>query len=72
VESYNTGSDACRIQSITGYKGRPNRNLINDASLQDEINAFYACFDNNNIEPGVRAVTDPEDWVIALSEANVR
>ncbi|CDQ57456.1 unnamed protein product [Oncorhynchus mykiss] len=67
-------SDAHRIwqglQSVTDYKGKPNRDLPNDASIPDELNAFYACFDNNNIEPGLRAVTDLEDWVISLSEAD--
>lgn len=60
------------LQSITNYKGRPNSDLPNDASLPDELNACYARFDNNNIDPDVRAVTDPEDWVISLSEADVR
>jgi hypothetical protein len=60
------------LQSITDYKGRLNRDLPNDASLPDEHNAFYARFDNNNIEPRVRAVTDPEDWVILLSKADVK
>ena len=45
--------------------------LPNDASLPDELNAFSARFDNNNILPGVRATSDPEDWVISLSKAKV-
>lgn len=59
------------LQSIADYKGRFNHDLPNDASLPDELNAFYVHFDNN-IKPAVRAVTDPEDWVISLSEADVR
>ena len=59
----------CGLQSITDYKGRPNRDLPHNASLPDEPNTR---FDNNNIVPGVRAVTDPEDWVISLSEADLR
>jgi hypothetical protein len=46
-----------RLQFITDYKGRPNRDLPNDSSLPDELNVFYARFDNN-IVPGV---TNPED-----------
>jgi hypothetical protein len=34
--------------------------------LSDELNAFYACFDNNNIIPCVWAPTELEDWVINL------
>jgi hypothetical protein len=59
------------LQSITGYKGKPSLDLPKNASLPDELNAFYACFDNNNIVQGVRVVTDPEDWVISLTEADV-
>ena len=58
------------LQSITDYKGKPNSDLTNDTSLPDKLNAFYARFDN--IEPGVRAVTDPEDWLNSLSKADVR
>jgi hypothetical protein len=56
VESYYTGSNASRVwqglQSITDYKGRPSHDLPNNASLPDELNAFYAHLDNNNIMPG--------------------
>ena len=44
----------------------------NDASLLDQLNAFYASFENSNVVPGGMAITDPEDWVISLSEAAVR
>ena len=60
------------LQSITDYKGRPNCDLPNDASLPDELNAFYARFDNKNTEPCTGASIDPWDWVISLSEADVR
>ena len=59
------------VQSIMDYKRRPSRDLPNDASLPDELNAFYARFDNNNTILCVKASTDPEDWVVSLSEANV-
>ena len=58
-------------RSITEYKGRPSLDLPKNTSLPDELNAFYACFDNNNIVQGVRVATDPEDWVISLTEADV-
>ena len=40
--------------------------------LYQTNNAFCARFDNNNVESGVRAITDPEDWVSSLAEADVR
>jgi hypothetical protein len=39
------------------YKGRPNCYLPNDASLLDELNVFYARFDNNNLEPHATMTT---------------
>nr|XP_046210055.1 uncharacterized protein LOC124038336 isoform X3 [Oncorhynchus gorbuscha] len=60
------------LQSIPDYKESPSCDLPNDASLPDELNVFYVRFDNNNVVPGVRAATDPEDWVISLSKANAR
>jgi hypothetical protein len=72
VESYYTGSNArCMwqgLQSITDYKGRPNRDLPNYASLPDEVNAFYARFDNNDIVPGVRDVLPRGLGDLALRE----
>ncbi|KAM9484121.1 LIM and calponin homology domains-containing protein 1-like [Salvelinus alpinus] len=50
------------LQSTTDYKGRPSRDLPNDAALPDELIAFYARFNNNNTVPCVSAPTDPEDW----------
>ena len=69
VDSYYSGYDAhCMwqgLQSITDYNGIPNCDLPNDdASLLDKLNAFYAHFDNNNVFPGVRAATDPEDLAL--------
>jgi hypothetical protein len=60
------------LQSSMDYKGRPSHYLPNDASQPDELNAFYARFDNtNNTVLCVRAPTNPEDWVISLSKADV-
>jgi hypothetical protein len=50
-----------------GLQRKTNHDLPNDAFLPDKLNALYARFVSNNIEPGVRVVTDPEDWVISLS-----
>jgi hypothetical protein len=55
------------LESITDYKGRPNHDLPNHVSLPDKLNARF-----DKIELDVRAVTDPEDWVISFSEADVR
>jgi hypothetical protein len=60
------------LQSIMDYKGKPRHDLPNDASLSDQLNTFYTRFDNNNIVPGMRAVTDTDDWVISPPEADVR
>lgn len=52
-------SDACwmwqGLQTITYYKGKPSRELLSDASLPDELNAFYASFELSNPEPCMRA-----------------
>ena len=63
-------SAACG-RSITDYKEIPSRDLPDDASLPDKLNAVYARFDNNNTVPCVRAPTRLEDWVILLSEADM-
>jgi hypothetical protein len=45
--------------------------MHNDASLPDKLNAFYERFDKNNTKPCMRFPTDPGDWVVSLSAANV-
>jgi hypothetical protein len=40
-----------------------------DTSLLDELNYFYAGFEANNTETGMRAPAVPEDCVITLSAA---
>ena len=46
IESYYTGSDTRRmwqgLKTVTDYKGKPSCELPSDASLPDELNAFYA------------------------------
>ena len=37
-------------KTITDYKGKPRRELPSDASLPDELNAFYARFEASNTE----------------------
>jgi hypothetical protein len=48
TESYYTDADTRRmwqgLQTITGYKGKPSRELPSDASLPDKLNAFYDRF----------------------------
>jgi hypothetical protein len=36
------------IQTIMDYKGKPSHELPSDASLPDELNAFYARFEASN------------------------
>ena len=59
------------MKAITDYKGKPSCKLPSDASLPDELNAFYACFEAINTEPCMRAAAVPDDCVISLSVANV-
>ena len=42
-------------KTITDYKGEPRRELPSDASLPDELNAFYARFEASNSEAGTKA-----------------
>ena len=53
------------LQSIMGLQ---RKTQPNDASIPD---IFCRCFNNNNTVSYVRASTDPEDWVISLSEGKV-
>jgi hypothetical protein len=59
IKSYYTGSDARRLwqglKTITDYKGKPRHELPSDASLPDELNAFYARFEASNTEACTRA-----------------
>jgi hypothetical protein len=48
------------LQTITDYKGKSNRELPSDASLPDELNAFYALFEANNTEACMRASAVPD------------
>jgi hypothetical protein len=56
------------LKSITDYS----RELPSDASLPDELNAFYALFESSNTEACMRAPAVPDDCVITLSVADVR
>ncbi|XP_072900764.1 uncharacterized protein [Hemitrygon akajei] len=60
------------LQDITSYKAKPNSRNGGDASLPDELNAFYAHFERENITTAVKIPVAPEDPVISVSEANVR
>ena len=53
------------------YKGKRSRELLSDASLPDELNTFYACFEASNTEACMRASAVLEDCEITLSVANV-
>ena len=65
MESYYTGSDARRMWHSF-------RKLPSEASLPDELNAFYARFEASNTEVCMRAPAVPDDCVITLSVADVR
>ena len=70
-----TGFDACQmwqgLKTITDNKGKPRRELPSDASLPDELNAFYARFEASNTEACTRAPAVLDDCVITLSVADV-
>ena len=53
------------------YKGKPSCELPSDASLPDELNAFYAHFEASNTEACMRAPAVPGDGVITLLVADV-
>jgi hypothetical protein len=60
------------LQIITVYKGKPSHKLSSDASLPDELNAFYARIEESNAEPFMRTPAILDDCVIILSVADVR
>ena len=57
------------LQTFTDYKGK--REPPSEASLQDELNAVYACFEVSNTEPCMRSTAVPANCVISLSAADV-
>jgi gmma-aminobutyric acid receptor subunit gamma/cGMP-dependent protein kinase 2 len=59
------------LQTITDYTGKPSHKLSSESSLPDELNAFFARFEESNDEPYVRAPAIPDDCVITLSVADV-
>ena len=59
------------MKTITDYKGKFIRKLPSDASLPDELNAFYARFEASNTEACTRAPAVLDDCVITLSVADV-
>jgi hypothetical protein len=67
IESNYTDSEAHRmwqgLKTIMDYKGKPSRELPSDASLTDELNAFYVCFEASNTEACMRTSAVPGDWI---------
>ena len=59
------------LKTNTDYKGKPKHELPSDASLPDELNAFYALFQASNSEACMRAPAVLDDCVITLSVADV-
>jgi hypothetical protein len=59
------------LKTFTDYKGKPRRELPNNTSLSDELNAFYARFEASNTEACMRAPAVLDDCVILLSVAEV-
>ena len=65
IESYYTGTDARwmwqGLHTITESKGKRIRDPSSDASLPDELNAFYACVGASNTEACIRASAIRDD-----------
>ena len=59
------------MKTITDYKRKPSRELPSDASLPDELNAFYAHFEASNTEACMTAPAVLNNCVIARSVADV-
>jgi hypothetical protein len=64
------GNDARQVwqglKTITDFKGKLSRELPSDASLPDELNAFYAHFEASNTEECMRAPAVLDGCVITL------
>jgi hypothetical protein len=58
------------VTGLANYKEKPIHELPSDASLPDELNAFYACFGSSNTEPCMRAPAVLDNCVITLSVAD--
>jgi hypothetical protein len=58
-------------KTIMDYKGKPRGELPSEASLPDELKAFYAHFEASNTEACTRAPAVLDDCVITLSVAKV-
>ena len=59
------------MKTITDYKGKPRHELPSDASLPDELNAFYARFNASNTEACTRAPAILDELLLTISVANV-
>ena len=60
------------LKTNTDYKGKYSQELPSDTSLSDELNYFYARFEESNTETCMRASAIPDDCVITLYAADVR
>ena len=59
------------MQTLKDYKEKPSCELLSNANLPDELNAFYAYFVANNTEQGMRAPAVLNDCVISLFVGDV-
>lgn len=75
IEEHFNSSDPRRmwqgIQSITDYKPPNSVPPSSSASLPDELNHFYARFDQNNKEISLKAVHQPSELPLTLSTSDV-
>lgn len=74
VEShYNSSDTRCRwrgLQTVTDYT-RPSRATHTGASLPDELNIFYACFEGNDPQPATRTLVALDDCMLWISVADI-
>ncbi|XP_059845789.1 uncharacterized protein LOC132405071 [Hypanus sabinus] len=60
------------LQDNTSYKMKHNSMNGSDASLPDELNTFYAWFEQENTATAVKIPAAPDDSVISFSETDVK
>ena len=60
------------LKTIPDYKGKPRREVPSNASLPDELNAFYARFEPSNTEAFTRTQAVLDDCVRKRSVADVK
>lgn len=59
------------IQSFTNYRKDASKTVIRDASLLDNLNSYYARFDQHNRDMPLKAPCDPEETALWVTHTQV-